>query len=145
MTISTVAVSTNSAVIGEKVTATVHVTNNGPYSANFTINIQWGYVTVTSHNETLAAGQSASYTITWDTSGFAPSTAAISASIPPQQYETHTSDNVATDGSFNLAPPQTGLLSAAQIPIIIGGAVIAVIILILSVILLLRRKKTPPS
>ena len=142
MTISSVAVSTSSAVVGEKITATVHVTNNGPYTANLTIEIQWGDITVTSHNETLAAGQSASYTITWDTSGYAPSTATISAVIPPQQYETHSSDNVATDGSFTLASPQTGLLSATQYPIVVGGAVIAAIIVILSAFLLLRRRKT---
>jgi uncharacterized repeat protein (TIGR01451 family) len=145
MTISSVAVSTSSAVVGEKVTATVQVTNNGPYTANFTVNIQWGDVTVSSHNETLAAGQSASYTLTWDTSGYKPSTATISAIIPPQQYETRISDNVATDGSFTLAPPQTAFLSAAEIPIVLGGAVIAVIIAILSVILLLRRRKTPTA
>ncbi len=97
---------------------------------------------MTSHNETLAAGQSASYTITWDTSGYTPSTATISAVIPPQQYETHSSDNVATDGNFTLASPQTGLLSATQYPIVVGGAVIAAIIVILSAFLLLRRRKT---
>jgi len=140
MVIDSITSATTSATVGDKVTVTVRVTNNGPYVANFTINIQW-MNTVKSQTEMLAAGQSATYTITWDTTGYGPATAKISATIPPQQYETSISDNTATDGNLTLTAPQAGLLSSAQVPLVASFAAIAAIVVILSIVLVMRRRK----
>jgi hypothetical protein len=139
--IDSVNVSSNQATVGQTVTVTVHVTNNGTVDEKFVINIKWADKTVASMNETLASGQSGTFMIKWDTTGLNPATATLSVAIPPVSGETIASDNTATYGGFTLNAQQSPLLPASSLPFVVGG-VLAVIIILGVLVLVVRRRKT---
>ena len=138
-TISSVTVSpTVTATVGQKVTVTVTVVNSGTVTADFTLRVKWGSVTVVVENETLGPGQTYPYQLSWDTTGSGAATNTVSAEI--QQQSVWSSSG--TGPSYTLAAASTPFFNTTTIAVI--GAVVAAVIL-LSILLVLRRRRATSS
>lgn len=124
--VTKVTVSTTTATVGDKITVTVSTKYNGTGS-NFQIYVKWGGVTVVTQNATSGAGPD--YTITWTTTGLAPGTAVISASVPPLTVGAYTestvADNNATGPMVTLNAPSSSPVSGVVLYGIIGAVVVA--------------------
>jgi len=124
--------------VGQKVTVTVTVVNSGSVTANFTLRVKWGSVTVVVENETLGPGQTYPYQLSWDTTGSGAATNTVSAEI--QQQSVWSSSG--TGPSYTLAAASTPFFNTTTIAVI--GAVVAAVIL-LSILLVLRRRRATSS
>ena len=76
----------------------VTVTNQGDYAETFNVTAYANATIIGSQNVTLPSGNFRTVTFTWNTTGFAKGNYTISAYAEPVQGETHTTDNVLTDG-----------------------------------------------
>ncbi len=122
---------TGSITIGQRVTVTVTVLNNGTNTQTFTLRILWGDLTVAQQTETLNPGEQRPFPLSWDTSGRTPDNRPITAVISP--------GNSMTGPSVALTAPTQPFLTSSQILLSTGGAAAAIILL--SLFLFLRRKK----
>jgi hypothetical protein len=77
---------------------TVAVQNEGNFTETFTVTVYANTTAVTSQNVTLSSGNSASITLTWNTTGFVYGNYTISAYAPPVPGEMNTANNNYTDG-----------------------------------------------
>ena len=148
ITVTSIQVSTSSstnatsATTGDKVTIVVGVTNSGASDANFAILVKWGIITVAQANETLKAGQSNNYTLTWDTANYGATTQTISVTVPPLSGQSNTSGSTLTGRSFTLNSAAPPLLSGTLI-LIIGVGLALLVVAVVAVLLLRMRRKTP--
>ena len=137
-TISAITVSpTGTATVGQKVTVTVTVVNSGSVTANFTLRVKWGSVTVVEQNETLPPGQQ-SYPLSWDTTGTGAATDTISAVI----FQDGAWSNSSTGPSYTLSPAGATFFNTETLAVI-GG--VAAAVALLSLFLFLRRRRTMPA
>lgn len=84
----------NPAKVGENVAITVTVENQGQQVETFTITVApFGYASFGTATVTLAAGENATRTFTWSTSGLEPGNYVILANIDAHPYERDTTDN----------------------------------------------------
>ncbi len=122
---------TGSITIGQRVTVTVTVLNNGTATQTFTLRILWGDLTVAQQNETLNPSEQRSFPLSWDTSGRTPDSRPITAVV--------SSGSSMSSPSIALTAPAQPFLTSSQILLATGGAAAAIILL--SLFLFLRRKK----
>ncbi len=126
--VTKVSVSTTTANVGDKVTVTVTIKYNGTGS-NFQILVRWGQITVAKQNFTISGPGPTDFNVVWDTSGYSPGNATISALVPPltsgSYTETTPNDNTANGPSFTLQPAPSSSLSGATLYAVIGVIVAA--------------------
>ncbi len=124
----------SSATIGQTVTVTATVLNNGTTTQSFTLRILWGDLTVAEQTETLDPGQSKPFTLYWDTSGRTPDNRPMTAVVSSGSSIPGTSLKL-------VAPAQPFLTSTEVLLAAVGGAIAAMAIL--SLFLFFRRRKPP--
>jgi hypothetical protein len=83
---------------GYSMNINVTVTNQGDYAETFNLTAYANATIIGSQNVTLPSGNFRTVTFTWNTTGFAKGNYTISAYAEPVQGETHTADNMLTDG-----------------------------------------------
>ncbi len=125
---------TGPVTIGQRVTVTVTILNNGTSTQDFTVQILWGDLIVAQQTGTLSPGQEKPFTFYWDTSGRAPDTRPITAAL--------SSGSSMSGPSVALTTPAQPFLTSSQILLVAGGGA-ATAITILSLFVFLRRRKTP--
>jgi len=141
-----VTVSPTEVVLGEPVTITVVIENQGTVAENVAVKIYYGYdpaVSVPIETKTVSAiaiGENTTVNFTWDTTNMLATAHTITAIVSQLPGETDTSDNrrdsntTVTINEF-IEPP-------IPIELIIGIAV-AVLAIIVIVLIVLRRGKKP--
>jgi PKD repeat protein len=132
--------STCTLTIGQKVTITVLILNGGTTDENFTIVAKWGTFTVAQTDATLLKSQQLTFTLTWDTTGYATGTGTLTATVLPVLKETNTTDNTGKGPSLTLAAAQAPFLPGAQLPVTVG-AVAAIVLITLGLVIRGRAKK----
>jgi uncharacterized membrane protein len=122
------------ATIGQSVTVAVAVENTGAADGNFTLEVKWMSITVASQQETLAAGATKAFFITWDTTGYSAGSSAITVT---------SSTGTSIQGStVTLSAPSTPFLAGNQALILAGGSAAAIIVIAGAYLALRLRRKT---
>jgi hypothetical protein len=122
------------ATIGQSVTVAVAVENTGAADGNFTLEVKWMSITVASQQETLAAGSTKTFFITWDTTGYSAGSSAITVT---------SSTGTSIQGStVTLSAPSTPFLAGNQALILAGGSAAAIIVIAGAYLALRVRRKT---
>ncbi len=134
MVVTSLSVSpTGNITIGQTVSMTATVLNNGTLTGDFTLQIIWNNLLVAQRNGTLAPNKDQSISLAWDTSGSLPGSSSIRARV----------STLATPATNEYQGPMVTLVATAQPslvdPLLAGGSIAAVSLAAL--FLLLRRKK----
>jgi PKD repeat protein len=125
--------------IGENVTITVVVKNNGSYTESFNVTAYYNTTTIGMQTVTnLAAGTNTSLTFTWDTAGVAAGSYTIKA-VAPLAGDISPGDNVLTDGQVEVEEAPVGP-SIPWLWVIV--AVVIVIIAVSVVYMQMRRNRS---
>jgi len=141
ITVVSVTTSKTEATVGESVTVTVIVKNEGNFSESFSVTAKYNdHIIETSINvNNLAKGQSETVTFTWNTAGVSPGTYKIKATASAVTDEDNKTNNTKEDGTVtvNDAPP-------LGIPVYVILAVGVAIILVIALIVFARRREQKP-
>jgi len=90
---------------GFNVEIDVNITNKGDVTESFNVTLYVNETLIQTTRLTLANGDFAMITFTWNTSGFAIGNYTISAYVPPVPSETSIADNLYVDGIVQIVPP----------------------------------------
>jgi len=113
--ITSVSASPLTVTVGQAVTVTAVVANQGTVSDTTTVTAYAGAITIGSQTVTLAAGGSQTLTFSWDTTGVSVGSYLVKATASQVTGETDLSDNEMTDGTVTVQsppPPPPGNLAA---------------------------------
>jgi hypothetical protein len=126
--------------IGESVSINVTITNQGHYLETFNVTVYVNTTLIKQTQAIVASGNSADFTITWDTAGAAKGDYTIKAEASIVEGETDIDDNTYTDGVVTVqeAPPPDILLYAAV-------AAVAIIVIVAMTLYALKLRKTKPT
>lgn len=145
LTVYSVTPSSTSATTGSVIDITITVTNNGKQAENAMIQAIVSDQTIGTMNVTgLPAGQNATVTIPWNTSGYSPGAYVIGGKVAIVTGETNSTNNLMRYSKpVTLNAANTGILNSAYtLPLIIIGVIVVAAIAI-GLFLLPRRKPVP--
>ncbi len=139
--IGSVASSTTSGTVGQKVKLTIIVQNKGNVQEVGTVEALVNGKIVSSQTVTLPVGNT-TVNLTWDTASYSPGTYTIGAEVLLAPGETNTAGNVMMSASFTLtaSPTLTSSPTSALSPTTLLAGGIAIIIAISTILVILRRK-----
>ncbi len=124
---------TGSVTVGQAVSVTVTVLNNGTVNGDYQLQVLWGNFVVSRPNGTLPMNDPQQLNIPWDTSRFPAGTFAVTATVVTVSGQT---TRQFTGPALTLsAPPQP----ASVDPLLVGG--VAAIIFLIVLFAFFRRKK----
>jgi len=141
ITVVSVTTSKTEATVGESVTVTVIVKNEGNFSESFSVTAKYNdHIIETSINvNNLAKGQSETVTFTWNTAGVSPGTYKIKATASAVTDEDNKTNNTKEDGTVTVND-----VSPLGIPVYVILAVGVAIILVIALIVFARRREQKP-
>ena len=126
--------------VGDTITMTVDVLNDGTISERFTLSMDANNFTVTFKTVTLAPGQSENITLTWNTLGYSSGTFTIKARVAGATVPIAQSP-VENVGQVTLAAQNT-FIGSITFWIIIGIVVVAAAAVLT---IFLRKRRTIPT
>jgi hypothetical protein len=105
-----------SANVGDKITLTTTLANEGSIRGNMTMRLIWQGYLITNHTISLSPGATHTFTDTWDTYGFPPANSTVRAEIVQQVFRTVNFNLVGPPPTpFYLDPLFLGLVAIATI------------------------------
>ncbi len=124
---------TSSVTVGQPISVTVTVLNNGTINGDYQLQVLWDNLVVSRPNGTLPLNNPQQLNIPWDTSRFPAGTFAVTATVLTVSGQT---TRQFTGPTLTLsAPPQP----ASVDPLLVGG--VAAIIFLMVLFAFFRRKK----
>jgi PKD repeat protein len=90
---------------GEKVNVPVRLTNRGSHTYASLLSIAWGEDEVVSRSVSIPGGSSLTFRLEWDTTSATVGTRVLSAIIGLLPYERSPSDNLLSNGTVQVNPP----------------------------------------
>jgi hypothetical protein len=137
--VTSITVSAETAEIGENITITVVVQNEGTETETFEVKVYRDATEIGAEDGiSLDAGAQSTLTFIWDTTGLAAGDYVIKAMADEVAGETDDADNTKTYGTVTLSTPSPEGLPTE---IVIAGILVAIVILaVVSYVLLKRRK-----
>ncbi|MGD8506536.1 MAG: CARDB domain-containing protein [Candidatus Bathyarchaeota archaeon] len=140
--VASITLSPTSADVGENVTITVIVENQGTETETFNVKVSYGTTEIGTADVTdLDPDAQKTLTFTWETTGLDAGEYTIKAVASTVTGETDTTNNTKIYGTFTLSQPISGWLPIELwvVIIVVAVAIIAVGFYIIS----MRRRKTP--
>jgi len=132
--VTNVVLSSTEVTVGENVTITVTIKNEGGFNETFDVIVFYDNTAIANKtNTTLMNGTSTTLTFTWDTTGVSEGTYTISARVPPVagERDSDKADNTFAYGNVKVRGPPTSnifIYAAAGAAIVIAAAIVVYIV-----------------
>ena len=124
ITVTSVTLSTTKVAVGESVTVTVTVKNQGNFTESFSVTSKYGTTNIGSANvNNLAAGQTRVVTFSWSTTGVSIGTYTISATASQVTDEDNITNNALNDGTVTIKQGSTISISTTPTTVTVGDKV----------------------
>jgi cohesin domain-containing protein len=143
----TIGATPNPAKVGDKVTVSSSVFNNGTFPENFNLTLSYGTpgtVFGTRTNQSIAIGATSSFSITLDTSSFTPGnfyTLTANVTVLPSLNNTKGIDNLLSNNMKTTVLNMEGAASSASNLLLIVGVAVGAVAVVSAATLLLRRRR----